>query len=90
MERLGTGSYLIVAGAFDDGGGFALYRWKGKDDKNPARINIDLGTLPPEALFAIPGTDTVQLISDDGNFWGKKCEDLAPGAAKFRGTVIKP
>jgi hypothetical protein len=91
IERIGAGHYLIVAGASGDGGGFALHRWSGRPaDSKPPRLGVDLGTLRPEAMFAVPGTDTIQLLSDDGGFWADKCDKLPPGGAKFRGTVVKP
>jgi hypothetical protein len=91
IERIGAGQYLILAGASGDGGGFALHRWSGRQaDNKPPRLGAGLGTLRPEAMFAVPGTDTVQLLSDDGGFWAAKCDKLPPGGAKFRGTVVKP
>ncbi len=54
------GRYLIVAGPTGDEGSFALYRWSGKRDDVAEPIDgIDLGSLRPEALFAVPTTANV-------------------------------
>ena len=58
---------MIAAGPTADSGSFALFRWSGRpgDAATPV-TGIDLGDLRPEALFAIPHTGQVQLLSDDG------------------------
>jgi len=82
----GGDAYLIVAGPFGEDSDFALYRWSGAAGDGPVRLpHIDLAGLHPEALFAIPGTDLVQILSDDGG-----CEDQAPAEKKFRSIVFKP
>jgi hypothetical protein len=88
IERVGD-AYLIVAGPFGEGSDFAVYRWTGAAGDAPNRLShIDLAGLHPEALFAVPGTDQVQIISDDGGFQG--CEDRAPADKQFRSIVVKP
>ena len=85
IDRVGD-AYLIVAGPFGEGSDFALYRWSSAAGDGPVRLpHIDLAGLHPEALFAIPGTDLVQILSDDGG-----CEDQAPAEKKFRSIVFKP
>ena len=85
IDRVGD-AYLIVAGPFGEGSDFALYRWSSAAGDGPVRLpQIDLAGLHPEALFAIPDTDLVQMLSDDGG-----CEDQAPADRKFRGIVVKP
>lgn len=98
IEFIG-GRYVIVAGPFDDGteGGagsdFALFTWLGGAVHVPERVEgAAFGKLRPEALFAIPGTDEVDVLSDDGE---KKIEGFAckhkelPGEKKsFRGITL--
>ena len=66
MELVGS-AYMIVAGPPADHGGFALYRWSGDPGDQPIRLgHQDFDKVRPEALFAIPGTRQVQILSDDG------------------------
>jgi Protein of unknown function (DUF3616) len=99
LERVGDG-YLILAGPFDDeGAGFSLRRWTGaggarpKVSPQPALADADL-KLTPEALFAIPGSDKVQILSDDGNIWRKRhgmdCKDSPEAQRRFRSIVVAP
>jgi hypothetical protein len=87
------GKYLIVAGPTAEEGSFALYRWTGKRDDPAAPIeSVDLGTLRPEALFAIPGSAKVQLLSDDGGVTngGVECKQLPAAQQTFRSLVVTP
>ena len=91
IERVGSG-YLIVAGPPDNDGSFALYRWSGMDHEAPKELRgIDLQGLHPEALFAIPQTNMVQVLSDDGGVKtaGIDCKDQ-PDESKqsFRSVTI--
>ena len=92
IERVGS-SYLIVAGPPADSGSFALYRWSGQaaDAATPV-ADIDLKELRPEALFAIPGSGRVQLLSDDGGVKidGVECKKLPAAHQTFRGLAITP
>jgi len=87
LERV-AGAYLVVAGPPADDGDFALYRWSGSAGDAPRRIDIALGTLRPEALYAIPGTRQVQLLSDDGGIetGGTACKDLPAARRSFAGS----
>ena len=79
IERIGT-RYVIVAGAFDDGDDFALFTWSGRASDAPVLIrDAPLGKLRPEALFAWPDSDRIQLLSDDGGrrVDGQPCKDKA-------------
>jgi hypothetical protein len=86
------GRYLIVAGPTADDGTFALFRWSGNPSDAPAAARVDLKELRPEALFAVPGTGEVQLLSDDGGVKtdGVECKDLAPAKRSFRSLVFRP
>jgi len=93
IERIGSGpqSYLIVAGPVSDSNeGFALYWWSGPATKSdPALIQgIDLQGIRPEAVIAIPGTTSIQILSDDGDICSD--EDTPKDDRKFRSIDIKP
>jgi hypothetical protein len=89
MELVGS-SYLIVAGPTADEGTFALYRWSGKREDAPVPLNADLRDLRPEGLFAIPGTSSVQLLSDDGGIRidGAECKSLPMTRQAFRAMTL--
>jgi hypothetical protein len=84
IERIGT-RYVIVAGAFDDGADFALFTWSGQAGDAPRRVTeAPLGALRPEALFAWPGSERIQVLSDDGGVPvdGHPCKHKAVPAKK--------
>jgi len=90
IERVGS-SYLIVAGPPADRGSFALYRWSGRAVDAPTPIGgVDLKGLRPEAVFAIPQSDRVQLLSDDGGVMidGLACKKLPEARQTFRSLTI--
>lgn len=91
MELVGA-VYYIVAGPVGDSGTFALFRWSGAASEAPVPVAVDLGTLRPEALFAIPGTDDLVLLSDDGGTLvnGKECKDLKMSQQAFRALTFRP
>jgi hypothetical protein len=96
LERVGD-SYLIVAGPFGEGSDFSLRRWSGAEGEKPQIISLPaLAGLAPEALFAVRGTNTVQILSDDGKFrkelHGKKCDKAGfpKKERKFRSIVVTP
>ncbi len=92
IERIGTG-YLIVAGPTGDQGSFALFRWSGQHDETPTPVaGIDLKNLRPEALFTIPGSNRVQLLSDDGGIvvGGLECKKLPAANQRFRSFSVAP
>jgi hypothetical protein len=91
IELIG-GSYLIVAGPIADDGSFALYRWSGKRGDPVEPIDVDFGALRPEALFAIPRTAQVQVLSDDGGIIsaGKECKKLPASRQTFRSLILSP
>ena len=87
IERIGD-AYLIVAGPPANRGDFALYRWSGHVDDNPVRLtHINFGTLHPEAMFAVPDSDKVQILSDDGT---DECKALEKAQQSFRSVIVKP
>jgi hypothetical protein len=92
IELVGS-SYFVIAGPPADEGEFALYRWSGKSAEAPTVVQgVDFKGLHPEGLFAIPGTDTVQILSDDGGMdsGGVKCKELDRSKQSFRSLIVKP
>jgi len=85
MELVGL-AFMIVAGPHADQGDFALYRWSGDPgDKPVALLHQDFEKVRPEALFSIPGTHKVQILSDDG---GEHVEVLAEEEQTFQSVTI--
>lgn len=93
IDRVGS-SYLIVAGPPADDGTFALYRWSGRTAEAPQELSgVDFEDLRPEALFAIPGSPRVQVLSDDGGVkmaGGTKCKKLPASEQTFRSLILTP
>ena len=90
IERIGA-SYVIAAGPTADAGSFALFRWSGRAGEAATMITgSDLRDLRPEALFAIPGSKGVQLLSDDGGIrvGGVECKKLPAGRQRFRSLTV--
>ncbi len=85
MELVGL-AYMIVAGPHGDHGDFALYKWSGNPADLPERLlHQDFDKVRPEALFAIPGTRKVQILSDDG---GPHVKELPEEEQTFQSVTI--
>src|ERR1700754_237057 len=91
IERIGSG-FLIVAGPIGGSGTLSLYSWTGPKEKKLVKLDTDLRGLNAEAIFSIPGKDTVQILSDDGTAQvdGKDCKDQVVAKQSFRSLTIKP
>jgi hypothetical protein len=92
IELVG-GSYLIVAGPPTNRGSFALNRWSGQPGDVAVVIEgVDLKGLRPEALFEIPHTGRVQLLSDDGGvkMGGIECKRRPASQQTFRSLTVTP
>jgi len=93
MERVDS-AYLIVAGPPADSGTFALFKWSGSATATPKQVRkVAFTGLTPEALFEIPMTDSVQILSDDGDVKmnEKVCKKRDADHRSFRSiTVTKP
>ncbi len=92
IDRVGD-AYLLVAGAIDGGGDFQLFRWGGKDAGNLQIVDAPaLSGLFPEALFAVPKTGEIQILSDDGTvaMAGGECKDVPRKDQSFRSVTLKP
>jgi hypothetical protein len=93
IERI-NGTYVIVAGPHLDAEAstikppFALYTWSGKEgDNKPVRMNdvaFPAG-FTPEAVFAIPGSPDMMLLSDDGS---DACKHAAKTEKSFRALTL--
>ena len=92
FEYVGNG-YFIVGGPVADSGTFKLYRWPGPpSDKANEVQGIDFDKLRPEAILAIPQTNKLQVLSDDGGepVGDKDCKDVAESKQSFRSVTITP
>jgi hypothetical protein len=92
IELVGS-SYLIAAGPPADQGSFALFRWSGQPGAAATPVaGVERSDLRPEALFAIPQTATVQLLSDDGGVKidGVECKKRPLGQQTFRSLILTP
>jgi hypothetical protein len=86
------GSYVISAGAAEEGAGGAprLFLWDGRTA--PRAIDVDLRDFTPEALVSVDGRSELLLLSDDGTrrIAGGRCKDLIdPSQRRFRGRWAK-
>ncbi len=91
IERVGS-AYLIVAGPTADNGSFALLRWSGKANDPPSPVSgVSFGSLRPEALFEMPGSNAIQILSDDGGVvaHGVACKDRDAAHRSFRSVIIE-
>jgi hypothetical protein len=91
MELI-DGAYWIVAGPVADRGTFAVYRWSGRAAEAPVLMpKVSIGDLRPEALFAIPASTRVRLLSDDGGVpvQGVECKDLPMSKQGFRSVAFE-
>jgi hypothetical protein len=82
--------YIIIAGPSDKGasGGdradFALFAWSGQVSEKPKRwVDAPLATLGPEAIFQIPDSKSIHILSDDGDACASNEKDMS-----FRGIVL--
>lgn len=83
--ELVEGAYVIVAGPPADAGPFSLFRWSGAAQDRPVAVpHEDFGALRPEAIFSIPGTGKLQILSDDG---GKHVKETAEELQCFRSVT---
>ena len=95
IDRVGD-RYLIIAGAVRDEPGHSLYWWSGNREDRPTiaryRIGLPGDDFRPEALFAIPDTNKVQLLGDDGNVGTRdaECRKAPQENKKLRSSIITP
>jgi hypothetical protein len=87
----GTARYIIIAGPVEDAAGFGAFLWDGPGSKPTQIEGIDLKGLTPEGAIAVPGQNVVQLLSDDANVDGKKCDEEKdpPEKRRFRSIDIE-
>ena len=82
----GGAHYVIVAGPVPDEDGFDVFRWDGPGTKPKKIKNVDLDGLRPEGAMVVPGTNLVQLLSDDGDICS---DDDKKSKRRFRSIDIK-
>ncbi|MGZ8289047.1 MAG: DUF3616 domain-containing protein [Telluria sp.] len=86
IELVGL-AYMIVAGPTGSDGDFAIYRWSGEAAEQPLELShVRFDTARPEALFAIPGTHMVQILSDDG---GDHRKEIPEDEQTFQSVVVR-
>ncbi|HEV2157480.1 DUF3616 domain-containing protein [Bradyrhizobium sp.] len=93
IERIND-TYVIVAGPHQDAKDskitppFALYTWSGQEnDTKPVRMKdvVVPKKFTPEAVFAIPGSPNMMLLSDDGS---GTCKDAKRPDKSFRALTL--
>ncbi|URF08018.1 DUF3616 domain-containing protein [Cupriavidus campinensis] len=92
IERVAHG-YVIAAGPVADDGTFALYRWSGAASDRPVAFGQSaIATLKPEAIFTMPGTQRLRILSDDGGVLrdGVECKRLPAARQGFRSVTVAP
>ena len=66
----GLRAVFVIAGPYNEGRQFALYRWSGRADEQPVRVRQDLGReypdFTPEALVSFASETRLLVLSDDG------------------------
>jgi hypothetical protein len=83
------GTYLLLAGAFDDSRDFQLYEWSGIPESRARALAVDMGDLKPEELIAldtVDGSFALYLLSDDGT---DECKEKKVEARSFRVVVTE-
>jgi hypothetical protein len=86
------GSYLIAAGATNEGGNTRLYRWSGPGTEPRLAAEAVFAGANPEAFFTAENNDEILVLSDDGarEIRGKACKKLKGKKHKsFRGLWLK-
>jgi hypothetical protein len=76
-------AFFIIAGPYNEGLGFALYRWSGEKDRPPVlvrKLRQDRSSLKPEALICFKKSGKFLLLSDDGSLsikvsYPSECEE---------------
>jgi hypothetical protein len=63
-------AFFIIAGPYNEGLGFALYRWSGEKDRPPVlvrKLSQSISNFKPEALICFKKSGKFLLLSDDGS-----------------------
>lgn len=90
--------YWIIAGHYDSGGEFKLFRWSGKPSAAPQldrEIEFNKHKLNPEIVCLFPASKTqpttLRIFSDDGTkrVGTKQCKNADPSARSFRSVTIE-
>ncbi len=86
-------AYFIIAGPYDEGLEFALYRWSGEKERPPVpvrKLSQDINNFKPEALICFKNSDIFLLLSDDGSLVIKVSspEECIKGELSKDGTCL--
>ncbi len=63
-------AFFIIAGPYNEGLRFALYRWSGEEERPPVlvrKLSQDISNFKPEALICFKTMNKFLLLSDDGS-----------------------
>ena len=82
----GGARYIIIAGPVSDAAGFAVFHWSGPGTKPKKIKGVDLDGLRPEGAMAVPGTNLVQIVSDDSDVCS---EDDKKSKRRFRSIDVE-
>jgi Protein of unknown function (DUF3616) len=88
-------TYIICAGAFDDGSNFCLYQWSGNSAENPEMIEgiVFPPDFRPESVLFYPNQDDhLHILSDDGGLKGDgttECKKLPREQRSFRSIWVE-
>ena len=81
-------SYFIIAGPHNEAPDFALYRWSGKKEKQPALVKkfpADQNNFTPEALIVFENSGRLLVLSDDGTI----VVDISEASDCLEGKMLK-
>lgn len=86
-------AFLIIAGGSDENEGFALYRWSGKPESQPAlerKLSFGKSKFTPEALIPFKKSGRLLMLSDDGSLIVKVAgkSDCLEGEYRSDGTTL--
>ncbi len=85
-------SYFIIAGPQNETPDFALYRWSGKKEERPKRLNkfSAKNNFTPEALVVFENSGRLLVLSDDGSITIdiSKPSDCQEGKADSNGKCL--
>jgi hypothetical protein len=82
------GSYFIIAGAFDSGNRFELYRWDGQQSITLLH-RWEKHSFNPEAILALPGKALFVLSDESSKHGVLSCKDLPASSRSFRGVLAQ-
>jgi hypothetical protein len=84
-----NGAYFIIAGSYDAGSHFEIFRWNGRENPTLAQ-KWKTHEITPEAILTLSAPDQFFILSDDGTrrVGKKRCKDLPESQRRFRGINV--